>query len=312
MPTLSFGACGFHYPYYVGVCDYILDHFQVDDETCVIATSGGNYVALPFLIGMRPYDWMMRDFPMCIKRYRKRWLGPCLDSKEFYKDLILASKTLSEVLPSDEFPRRLSDRLYIHFSQFWRLMPKSVFISNFCSKEDYLEAFLASCNFGLHFWGPVTSVRGQWSWDGAFSESCPRLRVKGIECITVSPLRSADICPADDQGPTLWTALRCPDMERCVQLARLGYADAARRHQLFLDRGWRPAHSPAPRLLHPALASIPFHRECHRCAGTSSAVGASRRLWLLLFLLGLALATVRRRRRQHAVLSRARLALLTK
>ena len=202
-PCLSFGACGFYYPYITGVCEYVIEEFENWRDCVVLATSGGIYPAIPFLLGQSPLAWLLSDFPACIDHFRKeRSLGALLDRKRFYVDLILRNYIQKQLGISDAHTR-LSGRLFVNVAQFTGFSPSpavprgssharrlgalslsrdfrtfpgftSLFVSHFESEAALMEAILATQHFPAHFLS-ATRIRGVPSWDGGLALPLPRL-----------------------------------------------------------------------------------------------------------------------------------------
>ncbi|XP_049436924.1 patatin-like phospholipase domain-containing protein 2 [Epinephelus fuscoguttatus] len=80
---------------------------------------------------------------------------------------------------------------------------KHIFMSEFQSKEDVVQALLCSCFVPMYCGVLPPSFRGVYYVDGGFSNMQPVLSVPYSQTLTVSPFSGeTDICPADT--PCMW------------------------------------------------------------------------------------------------------------
>ncbi|RXG71437.1 Patanin-like phospholipase domain-containing protein [Armadillidium vulgare] len=121
---------------------------------------------------------------------RKRLLGPF--SPTFNIENLLREGLLS-VLPDDAH-ERVNGKIFISVTRVSD--GKNVLLSHFDSREELIQALLASSFIPLFSgWKPIT-VRGVRYIDGCFSDNLP---VLDSHTITVSPFKGEfDICPKDD------------------------------------------------------------------------------------------------------------------
>lgn len=107
-------------------------------------------------------------------------------------------QVLREILP-DDIHRQLSDRegkCIVAYTEIDGFSSKSIYATEFESKEDVIECLRASCNIPFYFDGfkPTVTVRGKQAIDGFFATDLrrfgsPYTGANGIE-ILVTPFRS--------------------------------------------------------------------------------------------------------------------------
>ncbi|KAB7503372.1 Patatin-like phospholipase domain-containing protein 2, partial [Armadillidium nasatum] len=131
---------------------------------------------------------------------RKRLLGPF--SPTFNIENLLREGLLS-VLPDDAH-ERVNGKIFISVTRVSD--GKNVLLSHFDSREELIQALLASSFIPLFSgWKPIT-VRGVRYIDGCFSDNLP---VLDSHTITVSPFKGEfDICPKDENS-SFMQALLC-------------------------------------------------------------------------------------------------------
>ena len=95
----------------IGVGHYIYENYDINSIK-FLASSSGNFAAVPLACGLDPYDWCRKDWSKCIEHFEsRRWLGCLYDTKHFYYNL------WNEYLPEDAHIR-CSGRLYISVTLF--------------------------------------------------------------------------------------------------------------------------------------------------------------------------------------------------
>jgi len=159
--AVSFSAAGLLFPYHVGVAEALVEDGVIREETYFGGCSAGAIVSALYLCGMP-------------------WEEQIIFTKRIYEDLRengywlrLASclrSLLDEVLPED-CHERCSGRMVVALTE-WRMLPRpprAKLISDFESKEDLLDALIATTYTPLYA-GPDMGVpfrEARWHSDGA-------------------------------------------------------------------------------------------------------------------------------------------------
>lgn len=123
---------------------------------------------------------------------------------------VALDQVLQEILPED-ISHQISNRdgkCIIAYTEIDGFFLKSVYVTEFRSKEDIIECLRASCNIPFYFDGfkPTVTVRGRQAIDGFFATDlrrfgCPYTGANGVE-ILVTPFRSnfSKIDPYSSEG----------------------------------------------------------------------------------------------------------------
>ncbi|XP_075235220.1 brummer [Lycorma delicatula] len=186
--NLSFAGCGFLGIYHVGVAvcfKKYAPHLLLDK---ISGASAGGIAACCLLCDL-PIGDITTDVLNLIREARARTLGPF--SPSFNVQAVLL-EGLKKVLPEDAH-LRVNGKLHISLTRVYD--GKNVLVSEFSSKDDLLQALLASA-FVPIFSGLIPpKFHGVRYIDGGFSDNLPTL---DENTITVSPFcGESDICPRD-------------------------------------------------------------------------------------------------------------------
>ncbi|KAF4530078.1 hypothetical protein B566_EDAN001334 [Ephemera danica] len=189
MPTkmnLSFAGCGFLGIYHVGVAVCLKKYAPHLLLNKISGASAGAIAACCLLC----------DLPL---EARSKTLGPFSPSFNVQNVLL---EGLLKVIPDDAH-ERVSGKLHISLTRVYD--GKNVIVSQFNSKEDLLQALLAS-SFIPFFSGLLPPrFHGVRYMDGGFSDNLPTL---DENTITVSPFcGESDICPRDSSYQLLHALL---------------------------------------------------------------------------------------------------------
>jgi hypothetical protein len=154
------------------------------------------------------------------------------DSKQFYYDL------WNNYLPDDAHIR-CSGRLYISITKLFPY-PHNRIVSNYPTRNDLIEAILASMCLPLIFLRSIVRTRVGWAVDGGFTNDLPCC---DSYTLTISSMNTnADIFPKD-RIFSLLDVIQVPELMCVWKVARMGEADAAACLDLELDH-WRSIKKP--------------------------------------------------------------------
>ncbi|XP_043268390.1 patatin-like phospholipase domain-containing protein 2 isoform X2 [Venturia canescens] len=186
--NLSFAGCGFLGIYHVGVAACFkkyTPHLLLDK---ISGASAGAIAACCLLCDL-PLGEMTSNVLRVAREARQRTLGPFSPSFNVQQILL---ESLQKYLPNDAHIR-VSGKLHISLTRVYD--GKNVIVSQFNSREDLLQALLAS-SF-IPFFSGIFPPRfhGIRYMDGGFSDNLPTL---DENTITISPFcGESDICPRD-------------------------------------------------------------------------------------------------------------------
>ncbi|XP_011311336.1 patatin-like phospholipase domain-containing protein 2 [Fopius arisanus] len=186
--NLSFAGCGFLGIYHVGVAvcfKKYAPHLLLDK---ISGASAGAMAACCLLCDL-PLGTFTSDLLKLAKEARKKALGPF--SPSFNVQTILL-ESMQKYLPNDAHIR-VSGKLHVSLTRVYD--GKNVIVSQFNSREDLLQALLASSFVPLFSGLLPPRFRGIRYMDGGFSDNLPTL---DENTITISPFcGESDICPRD-------------------------------------------------------------------------------------------------------------------
>ncbi|XP_014229453.1 patatin-like phospholipase domain-containing protein 2 [Trichogramma pretiosum] len=186
--NLSFAGCGFLGIYHVGVAvcfKRYAPHLLLDK---ISGASAGAIAACCLLCDL-PIADMTSQLLRLAKEARTRTLGPFSPSLNVQHFLL---DSLQKLLPDDAH-LRVSGKLHISLTRVYD--GKNVIVSQYNSREDVLQALLASSFIPLFCGLLPPRFHGIRYMDGGFSDNLPTL---DENTITVSPFcGESDICPRD-------------------------------------------------------------------------------------------------------------------
>ncbi|XP_069696120.1 uncharacterized protein bmm isoform X2 [Periplaneta americana] len=185
--NLSFAGCGFLGIYHVGVAGCFkkyAPHLVLDK---VSGASAGAIAACSLLCDL-PLD-MISNVLRVVSEARQGTLGPFSPSFNIHKVLL---EGLEKALPDDAH-LRVTGKLHISLTRVYD--GKNVIVSQFNSKEDLVQALLASSFIPVFSGLLPPKFHGVRYMDGGLSDNLPML---DENTITVSPFcGESDICPRD-------------------------------------------------------------------------------------------------------------------
>ncbi|XP_011694955.1 PREDICTED: patatin-like phospholipase domain-containing protein 3 isoform X2 [Wasmannia auropunctata] len=186
--NLSFAGCGFLGIYHVGVAVCFKKYAPHLLLNKISGASAGAIAACCLLCDL-PLGEMTSNVLRVAREARQRTLGPF--SPSFNVQEILLS-SLRKFLPDDAHIR-VNGKLHISLTRVYD--GKNVIVSQFNSKEDLLQALLATSFVPLFSGLLPPRFHGIRYMDGGFSDNLPTL---DENTITVSPFcGESDICPRD-------------------------------------------------------------------------------------------------------------------
>ncbi|PFX28606.1 patatin-like phospholipase domain-containing protein 3 [Stylophora pistillata] len=288
--NLTFSGCGFLGIYHIGVMSCLKQNATslLGRVKCFGGASAGAFAAVGLVMNLDVSD-IVESVLRLGKRANSLSLGPFHPSFQIVKTV---RKAFDQMLP-DNAHEIATGRLHISLSQVTLTGFKNVIISEFYSKEDLIEALVASSYVPV-FSGMFPAVyRGKYYVDGGISDNLPQHFKEG-ETITVSPFSGEhDICPKDVSsnefhielrntsmqftGSNIWRlshALWPPSQEVLIDICRQGYRDTLR----FLTE-----HYPDTLMLESLTTAsmvfdiLPLHSSSPSyCQGSSIIQGASQ------------------------------------
>ncbi|CAK9825101.1 Patatin-like phospholipase domain-containing protein 2 [Anthophora retusa] len=186
--NLSFAGCGFLGIYHVGVAACFKEyapHLLLDK---ISGASVGAIAACCLLCDLNLGDITSNVIEVA-REARQRTLGPFSPSFNV-QELLLES--LQKFLPDDAHIR-VSGKLHVSLTRVYD--GKNVIVSQFSSREDVLQALLASAFIPIFSGLLPPRFHGVRYMDGGFSDNLPTL---DENTITISPFcGESDICPRD-------------------------------------------------------------------------------------------------------------------
>ncbi|XP_012279637.1 patatin-like phospholipase domain-containing protein 2 isoform X3 [Orussus abietinus] len=186
--NLSFAGCGFLGIYHVGVAvcfKKYAPHLLLDK---ISGASAGAIAACCLLCDL-PLGEITSNVLHLAREARQRALGPFSPSFNV-QDILL--QNLQHFLPADAH-LRVNGKLHISLTRVYD--GKNVIVSRFTSKEDLLQALLASSFIPLFSGLLPPKYHGVRYMDGGFSDNLPIL---DENTITINPFcGESDICPRD-------------------------------------------------------------------------------------------------------------------
>ncbi|XP_051547352.1 patatin-like phospholipase domain-containing protein 2 isoform X2 [Myxocyprinus asiaticus] len=239
--NLSFAGCGFLGIYHIGVASCLLEQapYLVRGANKIYGASAGALTA-SMLTTEACLEKCCEDVIEVVKEARKRNLGPLHPTFNLVKVL---RGGLYRDLPSNAHTLA-SGRLCVSLT---RVMDgQNVLVSDFCSKDELIQALVCSCFIPVYCGLIPPAFRGVRYVDGGISDNLPQSELKNT--ITISPFSGeSDICPKDnstsfhelrftntsiqvnlDNMYRLSKALFPPEPKVLAEMCQSGYKDALR------------------------------------------------------------------------------------
>ncbi|XP_037546620.1 patatin-like phospholipase domain-containing protein 4 [Nematolebias whitei] len=188
--NLSFAACGFAGIYHLGVVGALLRHGDklLGSMRACAGSSAGALVAAVLITApdkLEPCKEFTYRFAESVRQQKFGAVTPGFDFMLTLRDGI------EEILPR-EAHSVATDRLHVSITH--SKSGKNCVVSRFTSRDELIEALLASSFVPVYAGLKPVEFRGQKWIDGGFSDSLPILPVG--RTITVSPFAGLqDVCP---------------------------------------------------------------------------------------------------------------------
>jgi hypothetical protein len=242
-PAVSFGGCGMLYPYQLGVAEYLSDVFDTQHVRAA-GHSAGFAAALCVAIRLTT-DTHWHVLVTARQRWAQRLLGFVADSEAAWMAPYMeALATHEKAICAAAADGRLClghTRVRRRKAGKWPpLRAGHAVTCSFPSLASFVHAVTVSQRCPPFYRAPGW-LHGAWGLDGAFSSQFtqpPGVPDDRLHTVTVSPTNPlADIAPAIPFPPTWFCTL--PSTDRWSHLKARGYADAAAKRELFLERGFK-------------------------------------------------------------------------
>lgn len=177
---------------------------------CYGGASAGSFAAMALLIDLNVSD--MAEFVIRLaKRANSLTLGPLHPSFNVVRTL---RRSFERILPENAH-ELASGRLHLSLTRVSDL--KNVIVSEFFSKDDLVEALIASSYVPFYSGILPAKFRGKYYVDGGISDNLPQHFKEG-ETITVSPFSGeSDICPKDSSSNDVHIELKNTSMQFTLQ-----------------------------------------------------------------------------------------------
>ena len=164
--SLCFSAGGLLFPYYVGVCEALVEAKVLNDATQLAGASAGSLIAAAVATKV-PSSVMLdclKDFSADLRKFGTR--GRLKEAVQ---------KTLLQILPDDAFELANQRGVYVAVSRFTGTRLVSDLHSHWESNDDFSQCLLASCHIPFYFSGisAGTRYRGDWVCDGGATNFLP-------------------------------------------------------------------------------------------------------------------------------------------
>ncbi|XP_072746314.1 patatin-like phospholipase domain-containing protein 2 [Anoplolepis gracilipes] len=186
--NLSFAGCGFLGIYHIGVAIGLkkyASHLSLDK---ISGASAGAMAACCLLCDM-PLEETINGILYVAHVARKHTLGPF---SPYFNIQHMLFENLQKILPEDAHIR-VNGKLHISLTRMYDM--KNVIISQFDSREDLLQALLATSFVPLFSGLLPPRFHGIRYMDGGFSDNLPTF---DENTITICPFcGESDICPRD-------------------------------------------------------------------------------------------------------------------
>ncbi|KAM9835937.1 patatin-like phospholipase domain-containing protein 4 isoform 3-T3 [Aulostomus maculatus] len=188
--NLSFAACGFLGIYHLGAVGAFLRHGDslLGSLGACAGASAGALVAAVVVTAPDKVE-QCQDFTCRLAAsVRQQTFGAFTPG---YNLMLRLREGMEEILPADAH-RLATDRLHISITH--SKSGRNLLVSRFSSREELIQALLASSFVPVYAGMKPMEFRGQKWVDGGFSDSLPILPVG--RTITVSPFAGLqDVCP---------------------------------------------------------------------------------------------------------------------
>ncbi|KAL3695257.1 hypothetical protein R1sor_009333 [Riccia sorocarpa] len=227
-PGFSFSAAGLLFPYHLGVCECLMEHGYLTENTPLAGSSAGALVCAVVASGLK-----MSDALLATKALAK----DCRENGTAFRLGAVLRVYLESSLPDDAHVRT-SGRIRVAITQVFR-QPRGLLVDQFDSKEDLINALHTSCFIpGYLAPRPVTVFRNRICVDGGITLFMPPTAAEktvkvcafsaaawGIKGIEISPDHNPKMFKVSNRQLLNW-ALEPAEDEILDGLYEMGYEDA--------------------------------------------------------------------------------------
>eukprot|EP00812_Abedinium_dasypus_P002178 NODE_1265_length_1189_cov_247.433862.p1 GENE.NODE_1265_length_1189_cov_247.433862~~NODE_1265_length_1189_cov_247.433862.p1 ORF type:complete len:358 (+),score=55.83 NODE_1265_length_1189_cov_247.433862:125-1075(+) len=231
-PKLLFDGAGFAFPFYLGVSCYLRE--RCDTRACdVFGMSAGNIAALMLLLPELHLETWLKHYLEFEDQMVQSPCGGLLDNLQPVR------RYLERLLPTDVH-LRLKGRLHVVLSP-WPCLGYH-FLSEFRSKEEVIDAVLASCTQPGFVWRPGCFCKHR-GWRGLYIDPCCSLPTEPLAAhfdAFVSVSRSGPNCVNPPHVVREWMTLpTLPHVRKMIDLGREAVAGHLHFRSLFPPAaGW--------------------------------------------------------------------------
>jgi len=226
----GFSAGGLLFPYFVGNAVALKRLGLIDDSTVFAGSSAGSLISACIVCGLDEEELMSKLLQM-YRELRAKGIGTIGNVRS------VTEEYANLVLPEDAHLRS-SGRLNVSIVRINRQRPflESVFVNEFHSREDLIQALLTSSHVPLYMNTKVTSeFRGRTCVDGGlgvnFIPVPPCTQPVQVCCFPIGEVYQADIAPgkfsecAYSLATLLKWAVLPPTEENVLNLFEMGVSD---------------------------------------------------------------------------------------
>ena len=216
MNSISFSGCGWSFPYYLGIAQYLYDNYIIDNIK-FIGASAGVIPALILSANINPKDFLDEIIPISYK-CNGSLLGPT-----YYSYLLI--NLCEKILPED-ICNRINNKLYVCLTD---PLYNSFIISEFNSKNDLIDALYCSC-YTLIFGKRKRKFRNKNYIDGALTNLFPKIDEKTINISIIKGVTDFNLL----NSIKLLSKFYYPGNKRQIlNLFIKGYTDSKLNTQIF-------------------------------------------------------------------------------
>ncbi|XP_074605906.1 patatin-like phospholipase domain-containing protein 2 [Acropora palmata] len=210
--NLTFSGCGFLGIYHIGVMSCLKEN-AVDflkRVRCYGGASAGAFAAAGLVMDLSIQE-VAEPVIRLTNRAKSLSFGPLHPSFQ----LVQAVRTAFQKMLPDNAHEIASGRLHISLTRVPDFT--NLIVSEFSSKDDLIEALVATSFVPLYSGIFPSIFRGEYYVDGGISDNLPQHFTEG-ETITVSPFSGEnDICPKDTSSNDIHIELRNTSMQLTFQ-----------------------------------------------------------------------------------------------
>ncbi|KAI5067875.1 hypothetical protein GOP47_0016220 [Adiantum capillus-veneris] len=176
-PGFSFSAAGLLFPYHLGVGQCLIERGYITERTPLSGSSAGAIVCAVIASGLSMEDAMLAT---------KELASDCRQNGTAFRLGVVLKRYLEICLPEDAHIRS-SGKIRVAVTQVFR-SPRALLVQHFFSKEDLIDALLASCFVpGYLAPRPVTLYRNRICVDGGLTSFMPPTAAQSTVCVCAFP-----------------------------------------------------------------------------------------------------------------------------